>query len=100
MEEIPSASSQEDVIQADITMGRRVWDVRSGKAASTSKLKKSAFLFLAWNPGDPNIIAAVQQDSETYFVDIQKQKVIKTLPSKLQACPDWMYSWVDTMYLH
>lgn len=67
---------------------RRVWDVRTSKAVSSTKLKRNAFLFLAWNPGSPNIVAAVQQDSETFFVDVSKQKVLKTLPSRLQASFD------------
>ena len=63
----------------------RIWDVRTSKVASTTKLKKSAFLFLAWNPASPNILAAVQQNSETFFVDVQKQRVFKTLPSTVQV---------------
>ena len=62
-----------------------MWDVRTGKPASTTKLKKSAFLFLAWNPAKPSILAAVQQDSETFFIDVQKQSIFKTLPSRLQV---------------
>jgi len=60
----------------------RIWDVRTGKVVTTIKLRKSGYLFLAWSPGDPNILAAVHQDSETFFVDIQKQKSLKTLSSR------------------
>jgi len=65
----------------------RVWDVRTGKTVITIKLRKSGYLFLAWSPGDTNILAAVHQDSETYFVDIQKQKALKTLPCRSQVHP-------------
>lgn len=60
----------------------KIWDVRTGKVVTTIKLRKSGYLFLAWSPGDPNILAAVHQDSETFFVDIQKQKSLKTLSSR------------------
>jgi hypothetical protein len=62
-----------------------VWDVRTGKTVISIKLRKSGYLFLAWSPGDTNILAAVHQDSETYFVDIQKQKALKTLPGRSQV---------------
>lgn len=60
----------------------KVWDVRTGKAITVIKLRKSGYLFLAWSPGDPNTLAAVHQDSETFFVDIKKEKAVKSLPSR------------------
>lgn len=56
--------------------------MRTGKVIITTKLRKSGYLFLAWSPGDPNTLAAVHQDSETFFVDIQKQRATRSLPSR------------------
>ena len=69
----------------------RLWDVRSSKVSASIKMKEQAFLFLAWSPGDPNIVATVQQESNVYFIDLRKQKVLKVLQGKgtrvsLMAC--------------
>lgn len=63
----------------------RLWDVRTSKASATVKLKKSDFLFLAWNPGQPEIVAAVHEDNEIFFIDLRKQRVLKTMASKGQV---------------
>ena len=61
----------------DLCLMGRLWDVRSSKVSASIKMKEQAFLFLAWSPGDPNIVATVQKDSDVYFIDLRKQKVLK-----------------------
>ena len=56
--------------------------MRASKVSASIKMKEQAFLFLAWSPGDPNIVATVQKDSDVYFIDLRKQKVLKVLNGK------------------
>ena len=59
----------------------RLWDVRSNKVGYTTKVKRSGYLYLAWNPAIPDILAAVHQDNEIVFVDARAQKILATLGS-------------------
>ena len=66
----------------------RLWDMRTSKVAYTTKLKRNGYMYLAWNPARPDILAAVSQESEIAFMDARSQKVLATLPSVKEVLPN------------